>query len=95
MFTASNDAVYSFDEEGFLLFEADESSVIGEITSKIWLRDAGTEKNEPPFTGENQPKNPLVINEGEATVEGVRLLIDDRYPPRNQVIKVLVTSKEI
>ncbi len=67
MFTASNDAFYSFDEEGFFLFEPDGDPVSGDVTNKIWLWDAGTERNEPPFMGENQPKMPPMINQGEAT----------------------------
>lgn len=95
MFTASNDAFYSFDEEGIFLFEADGTPLNGDFTAKIWLWDAGTEQNEPPFEGVNQPTMPPMIDVGVKTMEGVRLLVDDRFPRKNEVIQVLIEGKEI
>lgn len=95
MFTASNDAFYSFDEEGIFLFEADGTPLNGDFTAKIWLWDAGTEQNEPPFEGINQPTNPPMIGAGVSTMEGVRLLQDERFPGRNEVIQVLIQGKKL
>ncbi|MEL6561530.1 MAG: spondin domain-containing protein [Bacteroidota bacterium] len=95
MFTASNDAFYSFDEEGIFLFEADGTPLNGDITTKIWLWDAGTEQNEPPFEGVNQPTNPPMIDAGVETMEGVRLLVDDRFPGKNEVIQVLIEGRKL
>ncbi len=56
MFVASNDLFYAPSGEGIELFNGS-LALSGDITSQIMLYDAGTEVNEEPGTGPNQPMN--------------------------------------
>ena len=97
MFTDSNDSFYSFDEEGVLLFEPDGTPFEGDITNRVWLWDAGTEINERPYGGANQPgRSPFF--EGEPERFPVQLTNDqfrDEYPMRTQVIQGLVSATQL
>jgi hypothetical protein len=56
MYVTSNDLFYAPSDEGIALFE-NNIPITGDITSMIMLYDAGTEVNEEPGTGPNQPLN--------------------------------------
>ena len=56
MFVKSNDLFYAPSGEGIELFSGG-VALTGDITSQIMLYDAGTEVNEEPGTGPNQPLN--------------------------------------
>jgi len=56
MFVKSNDLFYAPSGEGIELFSGG-VALTGDITSQISLYDAGTEVNEEPGTGPNQPLN--------------------------------------
>jgi hypothetical protein len=56
MFVKSNDLFYAPSGEGIELFSGG-LALAGDITSQIMLYDAGTEVNEEPGTGPNQPLN--------------------------------------
>jgi len=56
MFGKSNDLFYAPSGEGIELFSGD-VALTGDITSQISLYDAGTEINEEPGSGPNQPGN--------------------------------------
>lgn len=56
MFVTSNDLFYAPSGEGIDLF-MENVAISGDITSQIMLYDAGTEVNEEPGTGPNQPLN--------------------------------------
>ncbi len=94
MFIETNDGFYAYDEEGILLFEPDGTPISGDTTSKIWLWDAGTERNQAPYIGSFQPARQSAPGEGDDTpLEAVRLLRDEfTYPSKFQVINVSVTS---
>jgi len=74
MFVKSNDLFYAPSGEGIELFSGG-VALTGDITSMISLYDAGTEVNEEPGTGPNQPLNggPDV---GTAEDETVRDIVD-------------------
>jgi hypothetical protein len=56
MYVKSNDLFYSPSGEGIELFSGS-VALSGDITSQVMLYDAGTEVNEEPGTGPNQPLN--------------------------------------
>ena len=54
MFAQSNDIFLAGDDEGIPLYDADGIAITGDISSAIYLWDAGTEVNEKPGEGPNQ-----------------------------------------
>ncbi len=98
MHTDTNDGFYSFDEEGLFLFEPDGEPKNGNFTFGVHLWDAGTENNQPPYTGSFQPTRQSAPGEGDETAENVRLLLSDQqftYPATNEIIQVFITSEMI
>ncbi len=65
MFGQSNDWFYA-PEKGIELFDKSGQPVAGDITSKFFLYDAGTEKDEEPGVGPNQAPRQQAPNTGEA-----------------------------
>ena len=51
MFGASNDWFFGFDPGGLPLYAADGTPVSGDVTSQLWLWNAGTEVDEEPGVG--------------------------------------------
>lgn len=56
MFVKSNDLFYAPSDDGIALF-VNNTAISGDITAQIMLWDAGTEVNEEPGMGANQPLN--------------------------------------
>ncbi len=93
MFVQSNDLFYAPDGKGIALFEGG-SAVSGDITSQIMLWDAGTEVNEKPGFGLNQPPRQSGANSGAAENGAVRPVDDSfTYPSVNQVIRVTIENR--
>lgn len=90
MFTESNDAFYAYNDDGLSLFHPDGEAISGDFTSKIFLWDAGTELNEEPYAGPNQPGRQTALDQGEFTAfERVRLIDDGfSYPAKTAVIRI-------
>ena len=93
MFVESNDLFYAPDENGIALMGAD-GIVSGDLTDQVYLWDAGTELNEEPGLGPNQP-----MRQGEADTgppdddENVRMVDDEcTYPAVSDVLNVSVSS---
>lgn len=57
MFVFSNDAFFAPDGMGIELFDGADNPVYGDVTNQVLLWDAGTEVNEGPGSGPNQPAN--------------------------------------
>ncbi len=55
MMVQSNDIVYSTFDEGIPLFDGDGNPVNGNITNRMVAYDVGTEVNQYPGAGLNQP----------------------------------------
>lgn len=96
MFTESNDAFYAFNDDGLSLFHPNGDPINGDFTRKIFLWDAGTEVNEPPFEGANQPGRQAALNQGEFTpFERIRLINDGfSYPEKTQVLRITFSPTE-
>ncbi len=91
MFVESNDLFYSFDEEGILLFKPDGNPIDGDFTRLVWLWDAGTERNQPPFEGDSQPYRQSAAGTG-VEEEGYVQLVNDgfTYPSKFETIRITV-----
>ena len=68
MFGQSNDAFYSFGDQGLELFNGNEP-VTGDVTDKVSLWDAGTEVNQEPTKGEDQAPRQSGPNVGASESE--------------------------
>ena len=79
MYVQSNDLFYAFDETGLALYDADGNPVTGDVTASIDLWDAGTEVNEEPGVGANQPPRQGM---GDAGTSGD--VLDGESPARGQ-----------
>ncbi|MDW3194168.1 MAG: spondin domain-containing protein [Cytophagales bacterium] len=90
MFTESNDAFYAYNDDGISLFHPDGEPISGDFTRKVFLWDAGTELNEEPYEGPNQPARQMNLNQGEFTAfERVRLIDDGfSYPAKTSVLRI-------
>ena len=66
MFVNSNDWFFAPDQEGIALFDADGVALSGDITELIYLWNAGTEVDQTPGEGADQPPSQTGPNTGEA-----------------------------
>lgn len=95
MFVPSNDFFYAPGESGIELFDVSGNPVTGDITAQIQLWDAGTEVNQEPGLGADQPQRQAAANTGAADPSvQVRQAPDDfnNLPPVNQVLQATLTS---
>ena len=94
MFVESNDLFIAPGADGLELFPGG-TAVSGNITSEFQLWDAGTEANEEPGVGPNQPLRQTAPNTG--TEQDVPVdLVDDTftYPSVSNVIDVSITRDQ-
>ena len=94
MFGQSNDLFYAPKEGGIALFDKGKP-VSGDITSQLYLWDAGTEVNQEPGFGSSQAPRQMVPNTGTSEKKPVRLVSEVKdgftYPPVVHVIRVTIT----
>ena len=93
MFVQSNDLFYAPDEAGIALYAEDGSPISGDVTDQIALWDGGTEVNQEPGTGSEQPPRQAGPDTGEAEA-GVVQLVDDgfSYPAVGGHIQVSIEN---
>ncbi len=92
MFVKSNDLFYAPSDNGIALYEANGTAITGNVTSQISLWDAGTEVNEEPGVGANQPLNQSGPNTGTAENGTVHTVNDGFiYPDTDRIISVMIT----
>jgi len=94
MFVKSNDLFFAPDGMGIDLYDSGDMPSSGDVTTQIMLWDAGTEVNEEPGVGSDQPLNQAGPDSG-ADEAGVVQTIQDAgdgftYPAVNQVIRVTI-----
>lgn len=98
MFGQSNDLFYAPREGGIALFQKGKP-VSGDVTSQIYLWDAGTEVNQEPGFGADQAPRQSGPNTGAAEKKLVRLVssVKDgfKYPTVAQVIRVTISSTAV
>jgi hypothetical protein len=94
MFVPSNDLFYSPNEKGIALFDGEEP-VGGDLTSTIWLWDAGTEVNQEPGVGPDQVQRQSEAGAGPTEDAPVRLIssVNDgfSYPEDESVLRLTIT----
>ncbi|MEM7367910.1 MAG: spondin domain-containing protein [Bacteroidota bacterium] len=95
MFVQSNDLFYGFSDQGLGLYDEEGNPVTGDVTSFVDLWDAGTEINEEPGTGANQPPRQAAGNTGSDENGIVQLIsaVGDgfSYPSDEEVIRLTLT----
>ncbi len=92
MFVKSNDLFYGFSDTGLALYDTNGDAITGDVTMHISLWDAGTEVNQEPGTGSNQPMNQSGPNTGDDENGTIHLVNDNfMYPSKESVIKVSLT----
>jgi len=92
MFVASNDLFYAPSDSGIELYDASGNATTGNVTSQINLWDAGTEVNEEPGAGPNQPMNQSGPNTGIDENGNVHIVNDGfTYPMTATVIQVMIS----
>jgi len=95
MFVQSNDLFYAPTGAGIPLFTAAGTPMTGDVTSMVFLWDAGTEINQTPGVGADQAPRQSAVNTGAADPDNtVRLNTDTSitYPAVNTVLRVTITS---
>jgi hypothetical protein len=95
MFVGSNDLFFGTADNGLALYN-NGTMVTGDVTSEISLWDAGTEVNEMPGSGSNQPMNQSGPNTGmneNGTVRNITSVMDGfTYPMVSKTIKVTLRA---
>jgi hypothetical protein len=95
MFGQSNDLFYAPGAEGIALFDESGKAIMGDITPRITLWDAGTEVNEEPGVGPNQAPRQSAPNTGPRENGLVRPIAEVRdgftYPAVSEVLRVAIT----
>ncbi|MGY0392041.1 spondin domain-containing protein [Bizionia sp. KMM 8389] len=96
MLAATNDVFFGTDDAGIALFNANGEAVSGDVTSSVYLWDAGTEVNEEPAIGPNTVTNQSGSDTG-IEENGVVLPLSEvndgfSYPAVNALIKVIITA---
>ncbi|MBC8478939.1 MAG: spondin domain-containing protein [FCB group bacterium] len=95
MFVQSNDLFYAPDEAGIALFDNMGNQITGDVTSQVYLWDAGTEINQEPGLGADQAPHQGAADTGAADPNmNVRLAADTfgNLPENDVVIEVTITS---
>lgn len=94
MYVQSNDLFYSPGNDGLTLFDMS-APLEGDVTSRIHLYDAGTEVNEAPGAGPNQPPRQRGPDTGPSEDRPVKRIGETMdgftYPETSAVITVTVS----
>ena len=98
MLAATNDVFFAPQDGGIPLFDANNAPTTGDVSSQIYLWDAGTEGNEEPGIGPNTVTNQLAPNTGtpgEGKVQLLSAVTTDTYsyPSAQSVLKVTISAK--
>ena len=95
MFGQSNDLFFAPDDRGIQVFDSKGDVMSGDITSLIYLWDAGTEVNQEPGSGADQAPRQNAPNTGPSERKPVQLVKDVKdgytYPKVAEVLRVTVT----
>ena len=91
MFVESNDLFFAPDERGIAV-TGENGPVMGDLTDHVYLWDAGTEQNEEPGLGPNQPMRQSAANTGEGDEDNAVRRVSDGfdYPEVAEVLRVSV-----
>lgn len=91
MFVKSNDLFFGFADTGLALYNANGDPVVGDMSNMIQLWDAGTEVNQKPGAGADQPLNQSGPNTGATEGGNVRVVNDGfMYPDVENMIEIKI-----
>lgn len=94
MFGQSNDWFYAFDANGIHLFDGNKP-ISGDVTSKVILYDAGSEKDEEIGIGPNQGPRQKATNTGEDERGVVHRLKNSVWVNRTgELFRITITPEE-
>lgn len=95
MFGQSNDVFVAPSADGIALFGADGKPTQGDVTSSVYLWDAGTEANQEPGIGADQAPRQAAPNTGAADPNKTVRKVNDgfKYPAMSEIIKVTITPQ--
>ncbi len=94
MYGQSNDLFYA-PRVALDLFDQDGNPLMGDITDKLLLWDAGTEINQAPGIGDEQAPRQKMANTGKAENGVVKLVSDSfTYPNTKDVLRVTITAAQ-
>jgi hypothetical protein len=98
MLAATNDVFFAPKDDGIPLFDENDVPTTGDVSSQVYLWDAGTEGNEEPGIGPNTVTNQLAPNTGtpgEGKVQLLSAVATDTYsyPSAQSVLKVTISAK--
>jgi hypothetical protein len=90
MFVPSNDLFYAPGEMGIALYDGGGVPLEGDVTDQVMLWDAGTEVNQEPGVGPDQPQRQSGANTGDPDSDNTVRLVSDgfTYPAASDVISV-------
>jgi len=93
MYVLSNDLFLGSPAGGITLWDEMGNPVSGDVTSSVYLWDAGTEHNQPPGEGDSQPLMQGAPDMGDADTDNTVRLANDGYdyPAMTDLIRVVVT----
>ena len=94
MYVQSNDLFYSPVEDGVPLFSGSEP-ISGDITDQVRLWDAGTEENEEPGVGGNQPLRQTEPDTGPEDPNTNVRLVNDQYNYGNTSDRIKITIQQV
>ena len=99
MFVQSNDLFFGPDENGIALFDDMGAPTEGRATRQIDLWDAGTEVNQEPGVGADQPPRQAGPNTGADEMGVVQLVADSgdmyTYPPVAATVRVSIAVDDM
>jgi hypothetical protein len=87
----SNDVILGTSSEGIALFDGNGNPISGDITSQFSFIDVGTEVNEEPGVGPNQPLRQPELNTGPSEGGVVRLVDDGFSYPATSTFRVTIS----
>ncbi len=95
MFVPSNDLFYAPMPAGIPLYDDSGVAVSGDVTGMVYLWDAGTELNEEPGVGPNQPMRQSGANTGDPDSDNTVRMVNDgfTYPSVSEVLRVSIDSE--
>jgi len=98
MFIHSNDLFFSLPDSGTTLFSAGEEPLKKDISDQIILFDAGSEINQEPGNGYNQPLKQQISDSGETENSIIKELNEVKdgfvYPELEKIIRVTINNNE-
>ena len=94
MFVQSNDYFYGPGEDGIALYDTMGMAISGDVTDSVYLWDAGTEVNQEPGTGADQPMHQSGPNSGAVDPDDTVRMASDTFanlPDVSDVVAVTLT----